>query len=82
MFLHVQASRESIILLSCCSWCVCFHSGVVRKQSSAVIPESFWRQSCVGNGQGHETPTILIYPLHWCLENILHKPDTIFQTLW
>lgn len=82
MFLHIQISRESFILLSCLSWRVCFHSGVVRGQSDAVISESFWRHSWVGNGQGHETPTIFIYPLHWGLKNILHKPDMISQILW
>lgn len=58
---------------------VCFHSGVVREQSSAVIPESLWRHSPVENGQGHQSTTILIYHLHLYLKSILQKPGMFSQ---
>lgn len=87
--LHAWASRESSMLLSCLSrfllkprgWgvTVCFHSGVVREQSSAIIPESLWRHSLVENGQGHQSTTILIYHLHLYLKSILHKPGMFSQ---
>lgn len=61
---------------------LCFHSGVVKEQNRAVIPESLQRHSRMGPWSGHKTISILIYHLDLYLKSILHKSDMFSQMLW